>query len=683
MVSAVTASGVGSGIDVQSVVTQLVNADRAGTDLQFTRATNKVNTKLSALGSLKSALAGFQSSLSSLNSIKSFDKKAATSSDTASIGAVARAAAVPNSYNVEVSQLAAAHSLASTSFAATNTAIGTGTMSFRFGTTSYNANTDAYTGFALNPDSKITTLTIDSSNNTLDGIAAAINNGNFGVTASIVHAGDGYKLLMASNQAGQKNSLEVTVNDGDSNNTNTGASAGLSNFAFNSAATNLDQTVAAVDANYKINGLSLASSDNVVKDAVKGVDITLTKTTTAPVTVTIRKDTSTATAAMQGFVSGYNSLKKTLTSLTAYDATKKVGGPLLGDFTVRAVVSQADTILRSAVNGLTGDVTSLSALGITTGSDGTFTLDTTKFTALLNSAPDKLPAVFNAVGAPTDSKISYLGASDDTVVGNYAVNVSSLATAGNYSGNGVLPDFTPGNYLTLDANNSTFTINVDGVSSGSLALTQGEYQSGAALAQEIQSRINGATALVSAGVGVTVSYDAGNQNFKIVSYSLGTTSTVNMTAVGTNVAAVLGLPVQNGTDGTNVAGSIAGTAATGAGAVLTAASTIDAKGLQLTVAGTATGARGTVNFTRGITNQLDLLFDKVLATDGGLQNRIDDFTKQLTTISDAQARKELQWTAVKSRYMTQFTAMDTLVSNLNSTSSFLTTQLANLPGVGK
>ena len=339
--------------------------------------------------------------------------------------------------------------------------------------------------------------------------------------------------------------------------------------------------------------------------------------------------------------------------------------------------------MRSAVNGLTGDVTSLSALGITTGSDGTFTLDTTKFTALLNSAPDKLPAVFNAVGAPTDSKISYLGASDDTVVGNYAVNVSSLATAGNYSGNGVLPDFTPGNYLTLDANNSTFTINVDGVSSGSLALTQGEYQSGAALAQEIQSRINGATALVSAGVGVTVSYDAGNQNFKIVSNSLGTTSTVNMTAVGTNVAAVLGLPVQNGTDGTNVAGSIAGTAATGAGAVLTAASTIDAKGLQLTVAGIATGARGTVNFTRGITNQLDLLFDKVLATDGGLQNRIDDFTKQLTTISNAQARKELQWTAVKSRYMTQFTAMDTLVSNLNSTSSFLTTQLANLPGVGK
>jgi flagellar hook-associated protein 2 len=683
MVSAVTTSGLGSGIDVQSVVSQLLAADRAGSDLQFTRQTNTANTKLSALGSLKSALSGFQSSLSSLETLKSFDKKSATSSDSSSVGAIARFNAVPNSYNVEVSQVATAHSMASTSFADTTSAIGTGTMTFRFGTTSYNANTDVYSGFTLNPDSNVSTLTIDSSNNSLTGIMTAINNGNFGVSASIVRAGDGYKLLLASNKTGVKNSLEVTVNDGDSNNTDTGASAGLSNFAFNSAATNLVQTSAAVDANYKINGLALTSSDNVIKDAVAGVDLTLGKVTTAPIAVTISKDNSLALSAMQGFISGYNSLARTLASLTSYDATKKVGGPLLGDFTVRSVTAQAQNILHGAIGGITGDLNSLPSIGITTNADGTLVLDTARFTNLLNTSPGQLPAIFQAVGAPTDANISYQASTNDTVAGNYAVNVTSVATAGSYSGGGVLPAFTPGNYLTLDADNSTFTINVDGVSSGSLALTQGEYRSGAALAQEIQARINGASSLVNAGVAVAVSYDSNNNNLKILSNSLGSTSTVNMTAVGTNVAAALGLTVQIGTAGTNVAGSIAGAAAVGAGAVLSAASTTDARGLQLTVAGTATGARGTVNFTRGINNQLDLLFNNILATTGGLQNRIDDFNKQLQHITDAKANKELQWAAVKSRYMIQFTAMDTLVSNLNSTSSFLTTQLANLPGVGK
>ncbi len=681
MVTAVTASGVGSGIDVQSVVAQLVAADRAGSDLQYTRDTNKVNTQISALGSLKSALANFQSSLGSLDSIKNFDKKSATSSDTTYVTPIARAAAVPSSYSVEVSQLATSHSLASMSFAATDTTIGTGTMTFRFGSTTYNANTDAYTGFALNPDSKVTTLTIDSSNNTLGGIMTAINNGNFGVKASIVHAGDGYKLLLASDKTGVKNSLEVTVADGDSDNTNTGAAAGLSNFAFNSAATNLDQTSAALDANYKINGLPLTSSLNVVKEAMGGVDLTLSKVTTAPVTVTIQKDNSTALAAMQGFVSGYNSLVRTLTSLSGYDAAKKVGGPLLGDFTVRAITTQANTILRSAVGGLIGDVTSLTSLGIKTNTDGSFTLDSTKFTDLLNSAPQKLPQVFSAVGTPTDNKISFKTASDDTVVGSYAVNVSHLATAGSFAGNGVLPNFTPGNYLTLDANNSTFTLNVDGVSSGSLSLTQGEYQSGAALAQEIQSRINGATPLVNAGIGVTVSYDAGNQNFKILSNSVGSTSNVDVTAVGTNVASALGLSVQTGTLGTNVAGTIAGVAATGAGAVLTAADSTDAKGLQLSVDGTTTGDRGTVNFTRGVTNKLNLLFNKVLDDSGGLANRLTNFTTQIKTINDAHDRKELRWTAVKNRYLAQFNAMDTLVAKLNSTGTFLQQQLASLPGV--
>lgn len=678
----VSATGLGSGIDINGLVTQLVNAERANSDLQLSRATTKANTKLSALGNLKGAISSFQSSLGALENLSSFDKKSASSTDATTVAAVARAAAVPNTYAVEVTQLAAAHSLASRSFAATDTAIGTGTLTFRFGTTTYNANTDVYSGFSLNADSKVTTLTIDSSNNTLEGIMAAINDADFGVRAAIVQAGDGYKLLLSSDSTGSENSLEITVSDGDSNNTNTGATAGLSNFAFNSAATNMEQTAAARDANFKINGLALTSSTNTAKEVMAGVDLTFSKLSTEAETITIKKDNSTAIAAMQSFVAGYNSLAKTVNSLSGYDAVKKQGGPLMGDATLRSIMSQADAILRKEVEGLTGNYTTLAAIGLKTGLDKQYSLDVTRFTEVLSTVPDKLPALFSAYGKPTDADISYKSASELTKVGSYAVTVSQLATAGTYNGDSVLPDFTPGNYLTLDADNSTFTIEVDGVSSGSLSLTLGEYQSGASLAEEIEARINGASTLVEAGVTVAVSYDADNNRFAIVSDSVGSTSTVKITAAGTNVPSALGLLVQNGTAGLNVAGTIGGVAATGAGAVLTAASTSDAKGLKLTIGGTATGSRGTVAFTRGINNQLDLLFDKVLASTGGLATRIKSYNTQLQTITDKKADQELRWAAVKARYSHQFNALDSLVSKLNSTGSFLSQQLANLPGVG-
>lgn len=677
----VTATGLGSGMDISGLVTQLVSAERAGADLQLTRDTNKINTKLSALGSLKGALSGFKASLTSLNSLQSFSKKTAISTDATAVSATSGDTAVPNTYSLEVSQLAASHSLASMSFAATDSVIGTGTLTFRFGSTAYNSNTDVYSGFTLDADSKVTTLTIDSSNNTLQGIMAAINTADFGVSASIVNAGDGYKLLIAGNETGLKKSLEITAGDGDGNNTNTGATAGLSNFAFNSAATNMTQTAAAKDANFSINGLAVSSSSNVAKDAIAGVDLTLRKLTDSPVTVTVKKDNSSAVAAMQSFVSGYNSFIKTLNGLTSYDSVKNKAGALLGDASVRSIKGQIDTMMRNEISGLVDGPVTLAEVGIKTGSDGQLTLSTSKFTELLNTMPDKLPAVFSAFGKPSDANISFKQASNDTAVGVYNVNITSLATSGQFGGSSVLPAFTPGNYLTLDANNSTFDIEVDGVPSGLLTLTAGEYQSGAALAEEMQARINGASNLVKAEVSVTVTYDASNNRFNIVSDSVGSTSTVDVLGVGTNVAAALGFSVQDGSPGLNVAGTIGGVAGTGSGDVLEAATTSAAKGLKLTIGGSTTGGRGSVNFTRGVMNQLDQFLDRILDTDGSLDDRIDNLNDRLKAVEDRRDSQEIRWTAVKERYLAQFNALDSLISKLNTTGSFLTSQLASLPGV--
>src|SRR5690606_32248453 len=155
----------------------------------------------------------------------------------------AESGAVANTYSMEVSSLAQEHALASAAFDDSNsTAIGTGTMTFRFGTGDYDAGSDSRNGFALNPDSETATITIDSGNNTLTGIMNTINAGKFGVRASIVNDGTGFHLLMSSEATGDKSSLEISVADSDGNNLDAGSGNGLSNFAFNAQATNMTQT---------------------------------------------------------------------------------------------------------------------------------------------------------------------------------------------------------------------------------------------------------------------------------------------------------------------------------------------------------------------------------------------------------------------------------------------------------
>jgi flagellar hook-associated protein 2 len=218
-----------------------------------------------------------------------------------------------------------------------------------------------------------------------------------------------------------------------------------------------------------------------------------------------------------------------------------------------------------------------------------------------------------------------------------------------------------------------------------VALTQGTYTSGADLATELQARINGASAMTESGKTVSVSYDEANDRLTIQSTIYGNTSQINVTAIETNTAATLGFAVADGTAGLDVAGTINGKAATGAGKLLTANSVLDndADGLSLTVSGTATGARGTVNFTRGVTDQLKLLLGKVLEAEGALEKRIDNYEDRKVLVEERKAKLEVKWKAIEARYSKQFNSLDGLLSSLQSTSTYLTQQLANLPGPRK
>ncbi|MFK8047107.1 MAG: flagellar filament capping protein FliD [Halioglobus sp.] len=673
----ITAAGVGSGLDIEGLVTQLVAAERAPTANRLTREEFQLTAQLSAFGSFKGALASFQGTLSSLNDVSRFSQRTTTSSDSDILEVTSNGPVAAASYDVGVSQLAKAHSLASGSYSSVTDTVGTGVLTIRFGTTDYTSpdpGPEAYNGFAVNPERGVATLTIDSSNNTLEGLRDAINESNIGVSAAIVNDGSGFRLLLNSDQSGEENSLEISVADsGDGNDTDI---SGLSALAFNAAATNVEQTVAGQDAIFTVNGLTINSATNSPNDVIDGVDLTLKDVTGAtPLSISIAEDREGITELITDFVAGYNSFIETVNSLSSYDAATGNAGALQGDFSARSIVAQVRQTLTNAVDGFNGPFSSLSEIGVTTQNDGTLEVDATKLDTVLGQNFDDIVGLFAAVGLPTDSGVNYLSSTDETVVNSYAVDITQVATKGQLVG--AVSAFP----ATIDADNDNFTISVDGISSASIALTQGVYASGDALAAELQSRINGDSALSADGVSVSVVYNV--DRFEITSDRFGSGSRVEITAVDTNTAAQLGLSAVNGTDGVDVAGTIGGIAATGTGQILTGGIGSDTEGLQLLIDGGALGARGTVDFSRGLAYQLDSILTGFLESDGPLDSRTDGLQDRVDDIEERREILDRRMEVLEARFRSQFNALDGLLAQLQTTSSFLTQQLASLPGAGQ
>jgi flagellar hook-associated protein 2 len=217
---------------------------------------------------------------------------------------------------------------------------------------------------------------------------------------------------------------------------------------------------------------------------------------------------------------------------------------------------------------------------------------------------------------------------------------------------------------------------VDGIQSGSLTLSAGTY-SGADLARELQSRINGDQALLDNDVRVSVAFDAATNKLAITSNRYGSASKVE-SITGTS-AATLGLDTSDvaiSGDGVDVAGTIGGLIATGAGRFLTAIG--DASGLKIEVTGGSTGARGDLVFSRGYADQLDSLLTSFLQTNDLIKSRTDGLDTRIEDINDQREALERRLFSQEQRLRSQFAALDTLIGQLNSTSSFLTQQLSSL-----
>jgi len=353
----------GSVIDVSSLVSQLVTATYAAQVANNASQTSAVTTQISALGALKSALATFQGALATLDTPTSFNALTASSSDQSAFTATADSSAVAGTYSVGVTQLAQAQQLVSTAFSGgSDTTIGTGTLALSLGGQSF-------------------TVAIDSTDNTLAGIAAAINSatGNPGITATLVQGLDGAHLVLASAQTGAGNTIQVSASGGD---------GGLAQLAYTSAAPGIyTQASAPQDAIVSIAGVSYQSASNTVTGAISGVTLNLAATTAAGsnATVTVSNDTSSVATNISNFVAAYNTLVQTFAGLGGYDASSGTAGPMLGNALLSGIQNQIEGVVHGLISGASSSDNSLASIGVTTQGDGTLALSASALQNALSS----------------------------------------------------------------------------------------------------------------------------------------------------------------------------------------------------------------------------------------------------------------------------------------------------------
>ena len=384
----ISSAGIGSGLDVNSIVTSLLNVERLPLKNLQTAATT-FQSKLSAFGQMQSFVSSLHDAAQQLQNADSFAVTTATSSDATAVGATSTTKAIVGAYAVSVTALSSTQSTVSASgqFASPADVVGTGSLTISLGTWSA-----GQTSFTAKPGTSDIVIPIGASANTLAGIRDKINAANAGVSATIVTDASGARLALQSTSTGAANGFRVQVADDDTTNAD---ATGLSRLAYDPpAATGTTITQSAANAKASINGIAVETTDNTLTNVVDGLTFTLTKVTTAPVSVSITHNTDSVKSLVTGFVAAYNALASYLATATQYDASTKTGALLQGDATttglqnqLRAQISQAGTA--STVFG------SLSNIGLEFQKDGRLKVNDTKLNAALAKLPELTKALTN------------------------------------------------------------------------------------------------------------------------------------------------------------------------------------------------------------------------------------------------------------------------------------------------
>ena len=386
--AALTSLGIGSGMDLNSIVTQLVALERRPLD-QMRSDAGRLQTQVSSFGKIQGFLSGLQDGANALTGNALWAQGLPSSADESSVSVVGGTTAATGSYAVSVQALAGSQTLASnTVFSGATDTVGSGTLSIGLGT--WDATRSSFTSKTGTTAMNITVAAGD----TLQSLRDKINGADAGVTATLVTDASGVRLSMRSTSTGAVNGFRITANDtGDGNNAD---NLGLSRFAFNppGGANGLDLKQAAVNARATVNGIAVESASNELTGVVEGLTLRLRKETTAPVDVSITRDREAIVSAIKTFAEAYNQLTNYITGQTKYDATSKVGGPLQGDSAATGLQTQLRAVL-ATISGASAAFPRLSNVGLQIQRDGTLKVDEAKLNAATSNLTELKKAFAN------------------------------------------------------------------------------------------------------------------------------------------------------------------------------------------------------------------------------------------------------------------------------------------------
>lgn len=385
-------TGIGSGIDIDSIVASMVAAERAPKETQLATLEKKTTTQITAVGALKGAISDFQTALGALNKPELFQARAATSSKSDLVGVTASTTAGAGSYQLEVK------SLASSSKVALAAIPNTAEAPARFTSGTFEVSLGV-PGIPPAPNTKESfSVAIDENNNTLAGVRDAINTAgkDMGVSATIVTDEYGSRMVLSSSKTGA--GRDITVNA-------TGADepglTGLSALNFDgTSGTGKDARVltSAQSAELYVDGLKVISETNKVDGAIEGVTLDLKAKTAAnePLTIAVTEDKAGVKKQIQSFVDSYNKLIGVINAQTKVTSVGEgkapVTGALVGDATARTLLNT----IRNELVSVQGDgaLRALTDIGITTQKDGTLAIDSAKLDKAMASNFGELSGLF-------------------------------------------------------------------------------------------------------------------------------------------------------------------------------------------------------------------------------------------------------------------------------------------------
>lgn len=391
----------GSGIDTDSLITNLTAAQKASLETPITTKQTANTAQISSVASITSDLTSFSTALQQLISGGSLQTQP-VSSDTSvmSVAAVAGTPVGALSQSVTVNALAYAQSVKSSAYSSGQT-FNTGTMTLTVGSGS--------------PIS----ITVDSTNNTLSGIAQAINAKAAGVTANVITGSDGTATLVLKGTTGAANSFTLTSNDG------TGQS-GTSLSALSTTG-GLTQTQAAQDASVTVDGVTVTRATNTFNDVIPGVSMTLAKVGTVSLSSTRPNDA--ITTAVTNIVDTYNNLLSELNTATAAASSSASAGPLQGNSAIRQLKTQLSKLTTTPLNA-TGTIRTLAELGVSTAQDGTLSVNSSTLSTMLNKYPDDVESMFVTSQSSSSSKVLITSAAGSSASGVFQVTGITPATGG-------------------------------------------------------------------------------------------------------------------------------------------------------------------------------------------------------------------------------------------------------------